>query len=149
MKTLLKRKNMKIMYDSNRITTKYYLKLIRTEQKKKIMEKERVYNSYYFIFPCELYDFIDKLKLNCLYLHMDKNNITALSEDSDIHETVKAGIVKTHGSNGKHKKYTLTLPKKILNLDKIYTENSHIVLTLNISLEDDAYELFIKIISKQ
>lgn len=148
MKTLLKRKNMKIMYDSNTITTKYYLKLIRIEQKKDIIEKERIYTSYYFIFPYELYDFIDELELDFLYLHIDKKSIIALPEDDDTIRTIKTKIVKTRGSNNKYKKYTLTLPKKILDLDKMYTENSYIVLTMNISSEDNSYEIFIEIISK-
>ena len=61
MKTLLKKKNMSIKYNSLHIKTRYTLKIHVTTQQKQLKHTIHTYKRYFIIIPVDLYNLISNV----------------------------------------------------------------------------------------
>lgn len=87
MKTLLKKKNMSIKYNSLHIKTRYTLKIHVTTQQKQLKHTIHTYKRYFIIIPVDLYNLISNVyNKDFIYLTKKDKILRITSKNTDTND---------------------------------------------------------------
>ena len=140
MKTLLKKKNMSIKYNSLHIKTRYTLKIHVTTQQKQLKHTIHTYKRYFIIIPVDLYNLTKKDKI----LRITSKNIDT-NDNTDNTRCVKIGKACNYPDKTESCVYSITIPRYLINLDNIPDKKLYLIFIVNISIRKDKYSMFLRL----
>lgn len=152
MKTLLKKKNMSIKYNSLHIKTRYTLKIHVTTQQKQLKHSIHTYKRYFIIIPVDLYNLISNVyNKDFIYLTKKDKILRITSKNIDTNDNtdntrcVKIGKACNYPDKTESYVYSITIPRYLINLDNIPDKKLYLIFIVNISIRKDKYSMFLRL----